>query len=247
MEQVESRPLRDHDPLTQDIWNRLHSDIKLRADGGAVTEELAKEVKLINDTGLDESAGEGWHRSCNHEKTRAPSSSLVHLKRTTRQKAILRNLTRFLPQYGERASAVLRYEWVCWKRVLQTRRRNRWVPKLMKSTDVLARVYREDAKASEDWSSVLERMPDVRPVTTEKASEAEKLQRDWLVSTLDTNAFYSVDHITPKLGRTVRRSKSWKPISSRYSTWSIHGLGLIWCTLCSRRRMTRLQRALPYT
>jgi len=192
--QVNRRPLADHDPLTQDIWSRLKDDLRIRASGGEVTAALAKEVQLISDAGLDESAGEGWHRSCNHEKTRARNSSLVHLKRTVRQKAIVANLKRFLKTYGDRATSVLRYEWTHWKRVLQTRHRYRWQPKLVKASEAIACIYREDKKSREDWTSVVLRMPDVRPVTTDSASEREKLERDWLVATLEPNQIYSISH-----------------------------------------------------
>ena len=80
--QVEERPLSDHDPVTQDIVARLGPDIQRRAAGGELSPALALEVKILNNSPLDESCGEGFHRSTTHEKVRAPSIDGGDIKAT---------------------------------------------------------------------------------------------------------------------------------------------------------------------
>ena len=117
VEQVQSRPLCDHDYLTRDIWNRLQQDLIQRSTGGPLTPALAQEVLEINDSGVDEHAGEGWHRSSNQEKVRAPASSLMHLKRTLRHKEVISLLKGFLrKKHGQRGERVVRFEWRHWKK-----------------------------------------------------------------------------------------------------------------------------------
>jgi len=70
--QLDLRPLSEHDSETQDIVARVGADIRQRAAGGALTEALAFEVKVLKHSPLDESCGEGLHRDSTHEKTRAP-------------------------------------------------------------------------------------------------------------------------------------------------------------------------------
>ena len=53
-------------------------------------------------------------------------------------------------------------------------------------------IYREDKRANEDWSAIIEGTPENRVVVPERASDKEALEREWLLAALDTNRFYSV-------------------------------------------------------
>ena len=64
----------------------------------------------------------------------------------------------------------------------------------MTPAQLISMVYREDERASEDWSSILDTLPDARPVIPQRSSDREALEREWLVAALDRNAFYSVRH-----------------------------------------------------
>jgi hypothetical protein len=94
--QVQSRSLDKHDPLTQDVWRRLENDIRIVAAGGECSEALAKEVRLINWSSLDESAGEGYHRYTNIEATRARGSKMIHLKGESRHRQNLKTNFAFI-------------------------------------------------------------------------------------------------------------------------------------------------------
>jgi len=111
VEQIKSKPLVDHDPLTQRAWALYGDDLEQRALGGPLTPALKLFVDRMNDVGLDESAGEGWHRSTNHEHCRARAAKHVHLKRAGREKQNVRRLKKFMRDYGDRGKAVVSFEW----------------------------------------------------------------------------------------------------------------------------------------
>ena len=66
----------------------------------------------IRRANLDESLGEGYHRSTTVEQTRAPSASSQHLKQGIRFKIALQNVKAFKRTYGAHGINVLRHDWV---------------------------------------------------------------------------------------------------------------------------------------
>ena len=80
LEQVRRQPLEAHDLVTQGHMIRLEDHLTTLANGGAMHPDLDEEVEFVNLSALDESPGEGFHRSSNHEKTRSLASSSRHLK-----------------------------------------------------------------------------------------------------------------------------------------------------------------------
>ena len=100
IDQVEARPIHEHNDLTQNIWAEHKDSLRQVAEGGAPTAAHRLLVKRLNDCGLDESGGEGFHRSTNHEKCRAPSSSTVHLKSAIRGRAVVRQMKTWATTYG---------------------------------------------------------------------------------------------------------------------------------------------------
>ena len=186
--------MTEHDALTQSIWARLHADIDACAATGVVSPALATEARLIRLTPLDESAGEGYHRSTHHELTRACSSSTAHLKRTVRKKEILKKATHLLKKYGARAKRVVRHDWRAWSRILQTRAAHRWSPKRMKPQAVYRRLYREDEMAREDWGAIVKRVQTHNTVATDKFDEKGSVQREYLLAVLKPEGVYSVQH-----------------------------------------------------
>ena len=121
LEQMTQNDLKDHVPLSRDIWRRLEGDVRRVANGEEASAELAKDVNLINWPSLDESAGEGYHRATNAEKTRARNASMMHLKGTARHKQHLRRCIGFARTHGQRGENVFRYEWRRWKRIVKSR------------------------------------------------------------------------------------------------------------------------------
>jgi len=189
--QMEATEIRLHDPLVQDIWRRLEGDIRRRAAGQDATKELLEEVKTINLASLDEGAGEGLHRSTNHEKTRAPGCKMVHLKGTARHKQDLAVCKSFLARWGDRGKDVFRYDWHHWKRIVQTKRRLRWRNKQARPKAVIKQVHREDYWGDDDWSAMASCLPAAEAPHTVKETPVEALRREWLVTKLEPNAVFS--------------------------------------------------------
>ena len=74
------------------IGEELEEDLVLVAAGCTCTRKLHEAAERLGWSSLDESAGEGYHRSTNHEKTRAAASSDADLKRATRERQSARRL-----------------------------------------------------------------------------------------------------------------------------------------------------------
>ena len=155
LEQVAKYPMEKHDPLTRHWMQTLGQDILTRANGGIASIALLDEAYIVNLAMLDESAGEGVHRADTLEKTRAASSSSTHVKQSTRERQVLEKLKGFIEKYKLRGRRVVRYEYFNWKRLLQTDMQRKWTgPKQLVKQKALARIYREDDKAEEDWSII---------------------------------------------------------------------------------------------
>jgi len=197
MDLMASHPLEFHDPFAQDLWLAHQASVAAVAAGCPCPYALWKEVQRMCLASGDESAGEGYHRGTNHEKLRAASSTDASLKRKVREKQVVKNLKGFVAQHGPRAAQVLRFEWQHWKRIIQTRASHKWRGVRSPADKVIARVYREDDMADQDWGSVVTRLPPERrpekPVPAE-GYEQEAAQREWLLATVDKNAVYEVEH-----------------------------------------------------
>ena len=161
-----AKPMDHHDPLTVRIWQRLGGDIEARANGGAMTPDLEEELEVWKKhMPLEESLGEGYHRETHLEKERAAASSDRHIKQSVRFKRTLASANGFVEKYGATGIAVFRFEWRRYKRLLQTRRERQWFPvRNMTNRRVAERVYREDEKAMEDFSSICTREQPVDPL-----------------------------------------------------------------------------------
>jgi len=198
MIQVRARPLPDHDPATRDIVARLEHDLDVRASGGPCSAALAAEASAIKRTPLDESCGEGFHRTTNHEKVRAPSAATAHLKRQNRVKGVCKMVRAWVLTHGKRGKAVLDFEWHNYTRILQVLSKNRWRPRRGKPRDLAKQIYREDDRAEEDWTTIMSRVPLDRPVETATHSSRENLENEYLAATFKAHEYYSVEHEHPE-------------------------------------------------
>ena len=192
-EQIDAQAFDDHDPVTQDFIVRVGDDLRIRAAGGPCSERLAREVRALANTPLDESCGEGYHRDTTHEHHRAPGSTTIHLKRHTRHKKVVKTIRGFCKTYGQAGRRVLDYEYSHWQRILQTSVKHKWRVKRMHLGTLMKRIYREDAMADQDWSSIAQKVPVNRPVEPEEASSREQLEREYLCSVFQPLQFYSVE------------------------------------------------------
>jgi len=178
---------------------RLGGDIQRVADGGEASPALQRLVEEMKMIPLDESAGEGYHRETNAEKVRAPASETQHLKAKARHKQELQRIRRWTRKYGPRGKAVVRYEWRHWRRVIQSRWKRRWSNPHLSSKAVFGRIYRTDTVADQNWSSIVERQGDPRPVVTEDGTERSRLNDEYLNTVLLKNRYYSL----PKRTHTI--------------------------------------------
>ena len=98
----------------------------------------------------------------------------------------------FVEAYGAESRAVFRFEWKRYKRILQTQTRYRWAPKKMTTPEYHEVLYREDAKAAEDFSTICTRELPADPIETDAVSGKEALRDEWLVATLQKGVHHSV-------------------------------------------------------
>ena len=239
--QVRALPLDQHDPATQSFMAAVGGDLEARAAGGELTDALANEVNAVDDGRLDESCGEGYHRDSSHEKLRAPASTLAHLKGNTRLKQVISQCRVLMAT--EMGRNVLRYEWHCWSRVLQTDPKLWWRAKKIKAGALYAKVYREDADADLDWSTVAVRLPLERPVKAESASTREQLQREYLCTVLVPLQFYEIDRQVSRQRPDGTMEEAREPVYFQYLQ-NAHGRSRDHCmhtvlrqTRCSTRRL----------
>ena len=72
-----------HDHVTLAIFGRLVSDIEARSRGEPMTEQHSTELGCFLNASLDESPGEGWHRTSNMTKKRGAHTRLVWIMGTS--------------------------------------------------------------------------------------------------------------------------------------------------------------------
>ena len=211
IEQVQARPLEEHDSLTRLLWQKLGPHVQARAaaaEDDDIHPEHLKMLSMMKCAALDESAGEGWHAGATREKKRATASAPPHLKQAVRAKDAHEAVEDFQEKYGERGAAVLRYEWRNFKRVVQPFPAKRWFPVHMADKAFFARLYREDTKAAEDWRSVVQRLPPARPVVTESAGYREAMENEFVRAQLQPGSHYNL----PRVQQQVQEDGNVTPV-----------------------------------
>ena len=165
---------------------------------------LAVQVARLTRAALDETAGEGYHRSTNHEMKRAPGSATEHVMQTPRARHCIRESLELIRSYGEPGKAVFRFCWRTWSSILQATPRRRWDLVKLPPSAVFRRVYREDDKAHEDWSSIVATRPVNHGVASESLNAKGAVQREWLVAVLKPSSTFSVDSLVHAPGEDGR-------------------------------------------
>jgi hypothetical protein len=213
LEGATSLPFEQQDVLTQFLYYTYRDDLETLAVGGGVcTPALQEEVVVVNDTPLDESAGEGYHRATHMTRIRARNSSSAYVKMSTRMHQNVGQLKK-LVRMGVRGKMVLRYEWRNWSRVLQVKRKGWWRRAKMPSKHVFDAVYHQDLKAEEAWGAVAKTLPAPGQGVTAKTSiggeNKDSLRIEYLLDVLATPKWYQIE--VPETGidldgRPVRRT-----------------------------------------
>ena len=199
-----SRPLAEQDPLTSYLLNKHEEALQalensVSVGGGRVVvpdPALVEEVEEINNTPLDESAGEGYHRGTNHTRTRCTGAKTPYIKQSTRTKANLILMKQFA-RMGPQGQRVVRFEWRNWKRILQVQPRYYWRNvRDMNAEAVFRRVYRMDEMAQFSWSSDLVRAPGQGPAPVAhvdtKTRQSLELRCEYAMCVLEPKRWYSV-------------------------------------------------------
>ena len=91
-----ARPAAEQDPLTAYLFEKHEVELRARAAGGECGVALAREVEEVNQTPLDESAGEGYHRSSNLTRLRCSNARTPYIAQSTRTSSNMNTLRTFL-------------------------------------------------------------------------------------------------------------------------------------------------------
>ena len=84
LRQIDSAPDSAHDHRTLEFRDRFRGDLETVRDGNAPSQELIDEVAKINLASIDESSGEGYHRSTNVTRIRCPGAKTPYTMQDTR-------------------------------------------------------------------------------------------------------------------------------------------------------------------
>jgi hypothetical protein len=199
VEQVRAKTLDAHDSLTRAMWEMYEQDLVDLAGGGRCSDRWAAEVLTFNLTPLDESAGEGYHRSTTCVRKIASGAKSPYIKQSTRFAENLKRVRSVIRDHGKRGKDVVRFDWRTWTRILQSKRSLRWRPKRMKPIDIFRRVYRMDPMASEDWSRICSRIHAHARVDAAKEPIRDALAREYAAATFAPLTYYSVQDARPEL------------------------------------------------
>ena len=181
-----------HDPYTRWFMSMFEGALIHLRDTGECALELAEEVRLLCYASLDESAGEGYHRSTNCERRRCAGAKLAYIKASTRIAANLKLVRGFLDKYRSKARRVVRYEWRNYKRVLKgtfVKRRRVETNVKMKPAAFYARLYRMDEKALENWAPLIDH---VEPSSEQAIVETDDdtVRREYYMATFKEGVYY---------------------------------------------------------
>jgi hypothetical protein len=156
LRQINSKPLEEHDHITIDLFNRLGADLEARAKGEPLSEAHARELRVYENMPLDESPGEGFHRTTNQTNRLAGHARMPWILASVRHKRILWKARNFMQTFKTAGRNVINYEFKNFTRVLQTSKASKWRNKRMTNKAFYKRVYR---LANHDLCLVLARSP----------------------------------------------------------------------------------------
>ena len=197
MRHLRSRPPQDHDPVTRRLGDLCGAYVDAVAEGGEPHPDLKEAHRRFCLATLNEGPGEGYHRGTTYEQKRAGGSTSAHLKQSNREQAVYAQVKRFRRRFGQRGQDVLKFEWVRYKRVLQTNLKRPWRPVDMRTKPFFRRVYREDELAEANWNSIVTKKGMERPAVPEvDPDSATALQHEYVLAAVEVGAHYSLEVAT---------------------------------------------------
>ena len=180
LKQVQACPMEQHDPYTRWFMDKLGAHVVARSRGEDLHVDLENELDRLATVPLDESCGEGIHRDIAYELKRASGSKQAHLKQSARRKGVFRRLRTWRKTHGKKGRAVLRWEWVHWKRIAQTNPRRKWRGSSLDAKSVYGLVHREDDRANMNWVSVVSREANVHRARTDDETNADACWNEYV-------------------------------------------------------------------
>ena len=157
LQQLNRTPLDRLDSFRRRIALTLKADLQKVADGGAVSDALQYEIKMVNDSPLIEDPGEGYHRGTNVEHQRARVATTESIVQSVRLDSVVTRVNDVVEKFGRAGRNVVRYEWRHWKRILQVDRRKMHRNKRMSERAAFRRIYREDSLSLDNWDHLVRR------------------------------------------------------------------------------------------
>lgn len=210
LQQFHSVPRASHDSFSILFFEEFGSAMQAVSEGGDASDALNREVALINTACLDESAGEGYHRGTNLTKIHCPGAKTPYIVQSQRFQGSVKQMKTFLLKFGEQGRGVVRFDWLNYKRVLQTG--DPWKPVRMGTRDFFDRVYRMDEKSLEDWSPIITKPGQVEVSVSAAETTTEEMALEYLDAVFRPLDFYSIPQPQESLdgggGRYENRPKS---------------------------------------
>ena len=107
-------------------WKRnLRPQLLAIKDGAPPAPEVVTQVARINGSPLEEGPGEGYRRGTHYTKVHAPSATREHIIASQRYQGSVDKVLGVITKYPIKGNAVLNYEWVHFKRILNNPRNQR--------------------------------------------------------------------------------------------------------------------------
>ena len=192
LSQADAFPMPQQDELTQRLISRFRGDLEVVANGGALSDALRNEIDIFRHIPLDESAGEGYHRSSHHTKNRAPAARAAYIKQEMRLAESIERCRTFIKNHGSVGRQVFNFEYNNFRRILQTSSRRKIRSVRMTADAVYSRIYREDDIAKVNWESVCVRCPVVPARPMLQITNSVQIQREYLLSVFHRFSWYHV-------------------------------------------------------
>ena len=150
--------------------------------------ELAQEIARINNSSMEESPGEGFHRATHLAIMRGSASRQPWVLAHVRQRQSLKSCLAYVKK-GDHTKKAFRYDWDHFKRVLQTNPKRKWKPIKCADRPFWRKLYRLDPD-TEDWEQVLgeQAAADDNVPTDDNA----KIRFQYIRTLLQPAAYYSV-------------------------------------------------------
>ena len=196
IDQYRARPPEDHDEFSNHFMESFESDVEAVRAGEPASRRLAVAVWKINTSSLDESAGEGYHRSTHHVLQRGPSSSTPYIKQSLRLAENLKQAKRVLTRFKNKGRQLIRYEWRNYKRVLRVESSRKWMPVKMMDRQFFRRLYRMDEMACEDWTPLVSRPGCVVVPQRDALEDSQEMALEYLSAALRPLTYYSFPRTT---------------------------------------------------